>query len=60
VNARIGVGSEDKRWSLEAFMQNLTDDTYYQVAFASVLQSGSYDAFLGQPRTYGVTLRFAY
>lgn len=60
LNARIGVSSEDKRWTVEAFAQNLTDDTYYQVAFASVLQSGSYDAFLGQPRTYGVTLRFAY
>jgi len=60
VNARVSIGSEDKRWSLEAWGQNLFDDSYYQVAFASVLQSGSYDAFLGQPRTYGLTLRFSY
>jgi len=60
VNARIGLSPEDKSWQLEAWAQNLFDDSYYQVAFSSVLQSGSYDAFLGQPRTYGMTLRFKY
>jgi outer membrane receptor protein involved in Fe transport len=60
VNARIGLSSEDKAWAVEAFAQNLFDDTYYQVGFNSVLQSGGYSAFLGQPRTYGVTLRYTY
>jgi iron complex outermembrane recepter protein len=60
VNARIGLSSEDKRWQVEAWAQNLFDDTYYQVAFNAVAQTGSYDAFLGQPRTYGVTLRYSY
>jgi outer membrane receptor protein involved in Fe transport len=60
VNARVGLSSADKRWAVEAFAQNLFDDTYYQVGFNAVLQSGSYDAFLGQPRTYGVALRFTY
>lgn len=60
VNARVGLTSADKRWAVEAFAQNLTNDTYYQVGFNAVLQSGSYDAFLGQPRTYGVTLRYTY
>ena len=45
---------------MEAFAQNIFDDVYYQVGFNAVLQSGSYDAFLGQPRTYGVALRFTY
>ena len=60
VNARVGLTSEDKRWAVEAFAQNLFDDTYYQVGFNAVLQTGSYDAFLGQPRTYGVALRYTY
>jgi len=60
VNARVGLSSADKRWAVEAFAQNLFDDTYYQVGFNAVLQSGSYDAFLGQPRTYGVALRYTY
>ena len=60
VNARVGLSAEDRGWSLEAWAQNLFDDSYYQVAFNSVLQAGSFDAFLGQPRTYGLTLRFKY
>ena len=60
VNARLGLQSEDKRWAVEAFAQNLFDDSYYQVGFNAVLQTGSYDAFLGQPRTYGVALRYTY
>jgi iron complex outermembrane recepter protein len=60
VNARVGLASADKRWAVEAFAQNIFDDVYYQVGFNAVLQSGSYDAFLGQPRTYGVALRFTY
>jgi len=60
VNARAVLESEDKRWAVEAWAQNLFDDSYYQVAFDAALQSGSYDAFLGQPRTYGVTVRFHY
>jgi outer membrane receptor protein involved in Fe transport len=60
VNARVGLSSADKRWTVEAFAQNLFDDTYYQVAYNAVLQPGSYNAFLGQPRTYGVALRFTY
>lgn len=60
VNARVGVSSTDTRWAVEAFVQNLFDDVYYQVGFNAVLQSGSYDAFLGQPRTYGLALRLTH
>lgn len=57
VNARIGVGAQDDRWTVELWGQNIFDQDYYQVAYDAPLQSGTYDAFLGQPRTYGVTLR---
>jgi outer membrane receptor protein involved in Fe transport len=60
VNARIGVGSADRRWMLEAWAENLFDKTYEQVAFSALFQPGSYDAFLGAPRTYGLTLRYSY
>lgn len=68
VNARIGVGSEDKRWMLEGWAQNLTDEEYIQVAFNSPLQGletdpaaiRTYTGFLGAPRTYGLTLRLNY
>ncbi|MCA3754748.1 MAG: TonB-dependent receptor [Phenylobacterium sp.] len=60
VNARLGLSSKDKRWAVEAWAQNLLDETYYQVAFDAPIQPGSFNAFLGQPRTYGLTLRFTY
>lgn len=60
VNARVGIGPQNGRWSLEAWAQNLFDQNYYQVAFDATVQSGTYNAFLGQPRTYGATLRVRY
>jgi len=60
VNARTGFGAEDERWMIEAWAMNLTDEDYYQVVFDAPLQTGSYDAFLGAPRTYGLTARFKF
>lgn len=57
VNARVGIGPENRRWGLEFWVQNLTDRTYNQVVFNAPLQTGSFNAFLGAPRTYGATLR---
>lgn len=70
VNARVGIGRKDKRWGIELWAQNLTDAEYMQVAFDAPLQApgtalpndplNSYNAFLGAPRTYGVTFRVSY
>jgi outer membrane receptor protein involved in Fe transport len=57
VNARISFGSDDDAWALELWSQNLTNKDYYQVGFDGTLQGGTVDAFLGAPRTYGVTAR---
>jgi len=59
-NARVGLETNDGRWSLEAWAQNLFDQEYFQVGFDAPLQPGSFKAFLGAPRTYGVTLRARY
>ena len=84
VNGRISIGSEDDRWTVELWGQNITDEEYLQVgyngplqgtAFQSAVQTGgtnpgtfynqnldtqTYNAFLGAPRTYGATVRFKY
>jgi outer membrane receptor protein involved in Fe transport len=64
VNGRIGVGSQDGRWTAELWGNNLFDKDYVQVAFNGPFQVDEsndaisvYDAFLGAPRTYGLTLR---
>ena len=56
-NGRLSIGAPDESWSLELWGQNLTDETYYQVAFSAPFQAGSYKAFMGQPRAVGLTLR---
>ena len=60
VNARIGFGRQDQRWMVEFWGQNLTDETYKQVGIDAPIQAGSWNAYLGAPRTYGMTLRMRY
>jgi iron complex outermembrane receptor protein len=69
LNARIGIGAQSEEWAVELFARNLLDEEYMQVAFdgpfqpgaggsrANNIATGSFNAFLGQPRTWGVTLR---
>jgi outer membrane receptor protein involved in Fe transport len=80
LNGRISLGTEDERWTVEGWVQNLTDEEYIQVAYNAFLQgsafqstvqpngtfynpaldSQTYNAFNGAPRTYGLTLRYRY
>lgn len=72
-NARVGLRGPSENWSVELWGQNLTNVDFAQVAFNSPFQQGANSAafqdpqfpggrqifsqFLGEPRTYGVTLR---
>jgi len=57
LNARVGLNHVSGAWSIEAWGRNLTDEAYAQVAFDQFAQSGGFGAFMGAPRTWGVTLR---
>ena len=73
MNGRIGLQGVDQSWGLEFWAQNLLDKNYKQVAFDAPLQGQGttrgveqgfyarstqlYGAFLGEPRTFGLTLR---
>ena len=57
LNARIGLGAPDGKWAVEVWSQNVADRGYYQVAFDAPFQIGQTAAFLGDPRTFGITLR---
>ncbi|NVE95699.1 TonB-dependent receptor [Altererythrobacter lutimaris] len=57
INLRAGFGAADKRWTLEAWVNNLTNVTTRGVTFNTVLRGGSRSAFIQEPRTSGVTLR---
>jgi len=72
MNARIGLNGADRRWSVEAWAQNLLNEEYQQVGFNSpLLGSGTraqtvrggpnattlFGSFLAEPRTFGITVR---
>jgi iron complex outermembrane receptor protein len=57
LNARLGLGSPDDKWTVEIWGANLTNKYIYQVAFDAPFQFQQIDAFLGDPRTFGVTAR---
>ena len=56
----LGFGAEDESWMIEAWAQNVTDEEYLQVVFDAPVQTGGFNAFLGAPRTYGLTARFKF
>src|SRR5262249_55112235 len=67
-NGRLGFSSPDERYSLEIWGRNLLNQDFAQIMFDPPLQflaptlpiTGMHGAFLGDPRTYGVTLRARY
>jgi iron complex outermembrane receptor protein len=56
-NARFSLRGADDLWSFDIWARNLFDTDYYRRVIPATFQAGSYSAFLGDPRTYGVTLR---
>jgi hypothetical protein len=65
-NGRVVLAPKGDRWAVELWGENLFNQNYKQVAFDSGFQNvptnatGVLDAFLGAPRTYGVTIRAKY
>jgi iron complex outermembrane receptor protein len=57
LNARLGIGAPDGKWTVEIWGNNLADKLFYQVAFDAPFQYEQIDAFLGDPRTFGITFR---
>jgi iron complex outermembrane recepter protein len=70
VNARLGIGSRDRRWQVELWGTNIFNQDYVQVGFDGPLQAlgtpepgnpgNTYNAFPGAPAMYGATLRFRF
>ena len=65
MNGRVGIGDVDGSWRFELWGKNLLDKDYIQIAFDAPIQgrgtgpgsTQTFNAFLGGPRTIGVTLR---
>ncbi len=70
VNLRLGLTTANERFSIELWARNVFDERYYQISFDAPLQGSApsaldrnpttfsqIDAFLGEPRTMGITLK---
>lgn len=55
VNASAGV--EIEGYEISIWGRNITDDEFYQSGFPTVAQTGSWNVYPNQPKTYGVTLK---
>lgn len=57
VNANLGLKSLSAGWQIEGYVQNLFNKAYVTSHFNTPLQGDDRNAYLGAPRTYGITLR---
>ncbi len=57
LNGRLGFRSSDNVFSAFIWGRNLTDFNYFEQLLPASGNAGHYAAVLGDPRTYGVTLR---
>jgi iron complex outermembrane receptor protein len=61
LNLRLGFRA-DNGWSTQLWLRNALDEEYFELLQAAPggQGAGHYGAQLGDPRTYGVTLRYAF
>lgn len=57
LNSTISLISTNSGWQIDLWGQNITNEEYVSYDFSSPAQAGDRNAFLGAPRTYGITLR---
>ena len=58
VNARVGFRAS--KWSGYLWVRNLLDEDYIEQLLVAGGNAGQYAAVLGDPRTYGVTVRYSF
>ena len=58
VNARVGFRAS--KWSGYLWARNLTDTDYVEQLLVAGGNAGQYAAVLGDPKTYGVTVRYSF
>ena len=62
LNLRVGFRSDNGGWSGFLWARNLLDEEYFEQLLAAPAGNGAghYGAVLGDPRSYGATLRFSF
>ncbi|MFT6955954.1 MAG: iron complex outermembrane receptor protein [Halieaceae bacterium] len=58
-NASLGMYFNNG-WELNLFGRNINNDEYLQSTFPSVAQTGSFSGYPNTPRTYGISVKYAF
>ena len=63
VNANISWTSEDRRWTVSGYVNNLTDEDHRLMVFDLAADPatggfGMYENYAGNPRWWGISLRY--
>ena len=60
VNARLILTPRDSanNWTVDLWVQNLTDEEYALTIFDAPLQTDAFNAFIGDPRVSGLSVRY--
>ncbi len=54
------MGFRAAKWSGYLWARNLTDEKYFEQLLVAGGNAGQYAAVLGDPKTYGVTVRYSF
>jgi iron complex outermembrane receptor protein len=57
LNASLGIASIERTWNVNVWCMNCADQRYNTVLFPVPLQTGTEGAYVGAPRTFGLSLR---
>lgn len=56
-NASLGIRSSNRSWDISLYVRNLFNTKYFNTLGPAAFNTGQYSGGLGDPRTYGITLR---
>lgn len=59
-NLSLALGAQDGSWDVELWSKNVTDEDVYNIVYDAFSQANSYNAWVNEGRTYGITGRLRF
>lgn len=59
-NLSVGLAAQDETWSVDLWGKNITDEEVYNIVYDAFSQANTYNAWVNEPRTFGVTGRYRF
>lgn len=59
-NLGLALGAQDGSWNVELWSKNVTDEEVYNIVYDAFSQANSYNAWINEGRTFGITGRLRF